>query len=220
MRPNGPNHVWAIDFVHDKLSRQPGQRAWQIFDSKVFDLLYEEYRFYDAKYEEADSLKELLKKCNGLDAIAAEASLKEFNANTDPKTAFDPTIKDGKSSTSAGLSKSNWAQSIDAPPFRAYPVTGGITFTYGGVKISSNASIMDKAGSPMPGLFACGEMVGGVFWGGYPGGSGLTSGAVFGRIAGVNAAELALNSVYEYFIGQFASAEGKKGGQSKQPLNQ
>lgn len=174
--------------------RQPSQRAWQIFDSKVFDLLYEEYQFYDAKYEEADSLKELLQKCQGLNAIEAEASLKEFNANTDPKTAFDPTIKDGKSSTSAGVSKSNWAQSIDTPPFRAYPVTGGITFTYGGVKISSNASIMDKAGSPVSGLFACGEMVGGVFWGGYPGGSGLTSGAVFGKIAGVGAAELALNS--------------------------
>ena len=167
--------------------QQPGQKAWQIFDSKVFDLLYEEYQFYDARYEEADNISELLGKCNGLDAVAAEATLQEFNSNTKEAIDFDPTIKDGKLSISAGLYKSNWAQAIDSPPYRAYPVTGGITFTYGGVKISERAAVLDQSGNAIPGLFACGEMVGGVFQGGYPGGSGLTSGAVFGKLAGIGA---------------------------------
>ena len=130
---------------------------------------------------------ELLSKCNGLDAAAAEATLQEFNSNIKEAIDFDPTIKDGKSSISAGLLKSNWAQAIDSPPYRAYPVTGGITFTYGGLKISERAAVLDQSGNAIPGLFACGEMVGGVFEGGYPGGSGLTSGAVFGKLAGTAA---------------------------------
>ena len=76
---------------------------------------------------------------------------------------------------------------MNTPPFRAYPVTGGITFTYGGVKVSNHGAVLDKNNDAIPGLFAAGEIVGGVFLGGYPGGSGLTSGAVFGRIAGKGA---------------------------------
>jgi tricarballylate dehydrogenase len=70
----------------------------------------------------------------------------------------------------------------------AHPVTGGITFTFGGVRINDRAQVMDTSWAPLPGLYACGEMVGGLFHGNYPGGSGLMSGAVFGRIAGANAA--------------------------------
>ena len=77
---------------------------------------------------------------------------------------------------------------VTTPPLRAYPVTGGITFTYGGVKVSQEAAVLNDTSSKIEGLFACGEMVGGVFLNGYPGGSGLTSGAVFGRIAGQSAA--------------------------------
>jgi tricarballylate dehydrogenase len=124
-----------------------------------------------------------------LNSAAALATLTEFNATVDDGTEFDPTIKDGKSARSSGLAKSNWAQNLTDGPYRAFPVTGGITFTYGGVKVSDQAQVMDASGEPIRGLFACGEMVGGVFLNGYPGGSGLTSGAVFGRLAGVAAAE-------------------------------
>ena len=86
------------------------------------------------------------------------------------------------------MPKSNWAQTIDAPPFKAYPVTGGITFTYGGLQVSEAGGVVHEDGHDIPGLFACGELVGGVFFNGYPGGSGLTSGAVFGRRAGAGAA--------------------------------
>lgn len=168
--------------------QQPGQRAWQMFDAKVFDLLYAEYRFEDAHFEEADDLQSLLMKCDGLDANAALQTLHTFNASIDDDVDFDPTVKDGKSGQSADLAKSNWAQRLDTGPYRAFPVTGGITFTYGGLKVSDQGQALDASGDPIPGLYACGEMVGGVFLNGYPGGSGLTSGAVFGRLAGGAAA--------------------------------
>ena len=168
--------------------KEPGKRAWQIFDSKVFDLLYSEYEFSDAHYEEADSLAELFQKCDGLDSLTAMKTLQEFNRNVAKVINFDPTVLDGLSSHSSGVNKSNWAQKIDTGPFRAYPVTGGITFTYGGLKVSQKAEVLDTQDKPIKGLFACGEIVGGVFYGGYPGGSGLTSGAVFGRLAGSSAA--------------------------------
>ena len=167
--------------------RQPGHKAWQIFDAKTADLLYGEYRFHDAAFVEAESLEALVLQCEGLDGAAALRTLHAYNAAVDEDTVFDPTIKDGKSTIGLNLPKSNWAQSLDTAPFRAYPVTGGITFTYGGLKISERAEVLDDQGAPIGGLYACGELVGGVFLGGYPGGSGLTSGAVFGRLAGQNA---------------------------------
>ena len=83
--------------------------------------------------------------------------------------------------------KTNWAQKLDTPPYRAFPVTGGITFTYGGVKVDKQGCVISESNTAIEGLYACGEMVGGVFFGGYPGGSGLTSGTVFGRKAGLGA---------------------------------
>ncbi|MCX7560283.1 FAD-dependent tricarballylate dehydrogenase TcuA [Sulfitobacter sp. F26204] len=167
---------------------QPGQFAWQIFDSKVFDLLYAEYRFHDAHFIEAATLEELTARMEGVDASAALETLRAYNASVDDSVAFDPTILDGKGTRGLALPKSHWAQKLDAGPFRAFPVTGGITFTYGGLKVNENGNVLSHKGDPIKGLFACGELVGGVFFAGYPGGSGLTSGAVFGRRAGHGAA--------------------------------
>lgn len=167
---------------------QPGNFAWQIFDSKVFDLLYGEYNFHDAHFVEANTLEQLIEMLEGVDPEAALATLRSFNDAVDDNVPFDPTSLDGKSTKGLPLRKSNWAQRFDTPPFRAYPVTGGITFTYGGVKVDDLGRVLAGDDTPIPGLYACGEMVGGVFFGGYPGGSGLTSGAVFGRRAGQGAA--------------------------------
>lgn len=163
---------------------QPGQFAWQVFDSKVFDLLYGEYSFHDAHFVEAPTLEELADLLDGVDHRRALETLQAYNDAVDEDTPFDPTSLDGKSTQGLSLAKSNWAQRIDTGPFRAFPVTGGITFSYGGVKVGADGGVLTESGQPIPGLFACGEMVGGVFFAGYPGGSGLTSGAVFGRIAG------------------------------------
>ena len=167
---------------------QPGSRAWQIFDAKVLDLLYGEYRFHDAHFVEAETLSGLIAKLEGIDRDGALATLSAYNGAVDDGVPFDPTVLDGKGTRGLDLPKSNWAQRIDTPPFRAFPVTGGITFTYGGVRVDERGAVLREDGTPIPGLHACGEMVGGVFFGGYPGGSGLTSGAVFGRRAGAGSA--------------------------------
>ncbi|MEM9043890.1 MAG: FAD-dependent tricarballylate dehydrogenase TcuA [Pseudomonadota bacterium] len=169
---------------------QPGHFAWQIFDQKVMDLLYGEYHFSDAHYVEADSLEQLANLLEGVDQNAALATLNAYNAAVDETVSFDPTKLDGKSTHGLSLAKSNWAQRIDTPPYRAYPVTGGITFTYGGLKVDDVGAVLREDGSAIAGLHACGELVGGVFFGGYPGGSGLTSGAIFGQRAGYGAAKV------------------------------
>ena len=107
---------------------------------------------------------------------------------------FDPNVKDGRGTRGLGIPKSNWANTIDEPPFEAYAVTCGITFTFGGLKIDTSARVIDAEGAPIPGLFAAGELVGGIFYFNYPGGTGLMNGAVFGRIAGASAGRRAAQS--------------------------
>jgi tricarballylate dehydrogenase len=167
---------------------QPNHLAWQIFDVKVDHLLYSEYKFHDAHFVEADTLDGLIAKLEGVeDKAKVRATIDAFNAAVNEEVAFDPTRKDGKNTPGLAPPKSNWAQKIDTPPFKAYPVTGGITFTYGGLKVDEAGGVVHQDGHAIPGLYACGELVGGVFFNGYPGGSGLTSGAVFGRRAGYGA---------------------------------
>ena len=163
---------------------QPSGVAYQIFDAKVADLL--EGRYKTGKPMVADSLAALIEQLP-LDRGAAGQTLADYNAATGAG-AFDPTARDGLGTTGLGLPKSNWAQRLDTPPFVAYPVTGGITFTFGGVRVNERAQVMSTSWAPIPGLYACGEMVGGLFHTNYPGGTGLMSGAVFGRLAGAEAA--------------------------------
>lgn len=152
------------------------------------DLLYDEYWTAQASFVEADTLSELASKLDGVDARRALNTIHEFNNAVDPSNEFDPTILDGRSTSGLLFDKTNWANTLDAPPFRAFLVTFGITFTYSGLRVDENAAVLNRDGETIPGLYACGEIIGGVFSAGYPGGSGLTSGAVFGRIAGRTAA--------------------------------
>jgi succinate dehydrogenase/fumarate reductase flavoprotein subunit len=104
--------------------------------------------------------------------------------------AFDPTQKDGLATSGLAIEKTNWATKLENPPYYAYSATGGITFTFGGLRIDENTQVIGTDWRPIGGLFACGEMVGGLFYDNYPAGTGLVSGATFGRIAGRTAAQL------------------------------
>ena len=106
---------------------------------------------------------------------------------------FNPNVLDGRGTVGLPVPKSNWANTIEDGPFEAYAVTCGVTFTFGGVKINTEAEVQNYKDQSIAGLFCCGEMAGGVFYFNYPGSSGLTNGAVFGRIAGRNAATFAKN---------------------------
>jgi tricarballylate dehydrogenase len=167
---------------------QPGQFAWQVFDRKVLHLLRDEYRIKQVTKAGADTLEGLAAKLEGVDAARALATLRAFNAAVRRDIPFDPNRKDGRGTAGLAIDKSNWANPIDEPPFEAYGVTCGITFTFGGLKIDAHARVIDQDGEPIAGLFAAGELVGGLFYFNYPGGTGLMSGAVFGRIAGAAAA--------------------------------
>lgn len=175
-----------------EVAKQPGGKAWQIFDSQVAHLLPEEYRTKGAAKVEAQSLPELAARLEGLSADGFLKTIAEFNAAIEGKAAFNPAIKDGRRTHGLQPDKSNWALPLEKPPFVAYEVVCGVTLTYGGVAISPDAEILSESGAPMPGLYAAGEMVGGLYYERYPGGAGLTSGAVFGRIAGARAAAYAL----------------------------
>jgi tricarballylate dehydrogenase len=170
-----------------EILRQPGQRAWQIFDAKVTHLLRDEYRIREVTRFRSDSLEGLAKSISEIDAGAFVRTVEEYNAAVQTDATFNPNIRDGRSTIGLDTPKSNWANTIDVPPFEAYAVTCGITFTFGGVRINERAAVLDDEGNELAGLFACGEMVGGIFYFNYPGGSGLTNGAVFGRIAGQSA---------------------------------
>ena len=173
---------------------QPQQFAWQIFDAKVTHLLRDEYRIRQVTKVRAATLQELAQKLDDVDGAALLAEVAAFNAAVRKDIAFDPTVRDGRRTEGLAVDKSNWANTIDTPPFEAYAVTCGITFTFGGLRIDTNACVQSVDGGPIAGLFAAGELVGALFYFNYPGGTGLTSGAVFGRIAGTSAARQALGS--------------------------
>lgn len=184
----GEDEVWlTYAKTGSAIREQPRALAFQIFDQKTVHLI--EPRYETGTPIEAPTIAELAAKI-GVDPAALERTVQEFNAATRPGR-FDPFAKDGLATDGLQPPKSNWAQPLDAPPFVTYPVTCGITFTYGGLRVDREACVLSNEGRPLPGLFATGEITGGFFFHNYPAGSGLMRGAVFGRLAGASAAQFA-----------------------------
>jgi len=169
-----------------EILKQPQRAAFQIFDQKVVHMLRDEYRIREVTKAQADTIEELARKLE-INSDGLVRTVREFNAAVLPG-GFDPSILDGKCTTGITPPKSNWALPLDSPPFVGFAVTCGITFTFGGLRITTEAQVLDTEDRPIPGLYAAGELVGGLFYHNYPGGSGLTAGAVFGKIAGESAA--------------------------------
>ena len=174
-----------------EILKQPQRVAFQLFDQKTKHLLRDEYFIPQMTMVEANTIEEL---AIGLDINPEELqkTIETYNESVQ-EGDFNPTALDGKHTKGIFPPKSNWAQEMDSPPYLGYAVTCGITFTFGGLKIDSNTQVQDNSDMPIPGLFAAGELTGGLFYNNYPGGSGLMSGAVFGKIAGENAAKSALH---------------------------
>jgi tricarballylate dehydrogenase len=195
---------------------QPGGIAYQIFDQQVLDLVYGLTPGYlreldvapvrsgsgraagltaslTANPVTADSIEKLAVKL-GIDAGALTQTVAEYNAAVGD-APFDPTRLDGRAARGIDPPKSNWSLALSQPPYVAYAVTCGITFTYGGLKVDAEARVLDRSARPIPGLFATGEVAGGFFFHNYPAGAGLMRGAVFGRIAGTLAAQSAVSPV-------------------------
>ena len=174
-----------------EILNQPQRAAFQIFDQKTSHLLRDEYFINQVTKFEANTIAELAQGLD-IDPDGLEKTIDKYNSSVQDGE-FNPTILDNKHTNGIVPPKSNWAQKIDQPPYTGYAVTCGITFTFGGLKINSNSQVIDNADLPIVGLYASGEIVGGIFYNNYPGGSGLMNGAVFGKISGENAANFALS---------------------------
>ena len=171
---------------------QPGGFAFQVFDAE------QRRRGLIRGYENAtvyksSTLGALAKDLEIRDVSAFLETVRQFNDSIH-EGEFHPFRLDGKSASGITPPKSNWALPISSPPFEAYPTICGMTFTYGGLKVTPSAEVLHKSDRVIPGLYAAGEMVGGLWHDNYPSGSGMMAGAVFGRIAGTKAAQQVLSS--------------------------
>ncbi len=177
-----------------EILRQRGAVAFQVFDRKTLHLLEARYRTGTPVVGETlAQLADRMASRWGSLGFRKERfleTLEEYNGAVQ-EGSFNPQILDGKRTVGLRPDKTNWALRLDEPPFQVYAVTGGITFTFGGIRISPDAAVLDHWERPIPGLFATGEITGGFFSQNYPGGAGLMRGAVFGRLAGRHAAGFA-----------------------------
>jgi tricarballylate dehydrogenase len=164
---------------------QPGGRAFCLFDAKAAEqgLVYGQREDFEPL--QAGTLRRLAELV-GINAENLERTIEEFNAAVSDRP-FDPQKLDGKGTSGIKPPKSNWALPLDTPPFFAIPVSGGITFAFGGLKVDEGCRVFDSEDRAMPGLYAAGEIMGGFFYQKYPGGASLVRCLVFGRIAGRNA---------------------------------
>jgi len=170
-----------------QVMNQPGGVAWQIFDQHTHDLLPDEYRVRQATRIQAQTLQGLVEQMEGMNGPALMHTLEAYNTAVQREVPFNPAIRDGREAQGLDIPKSNWANPLDRPPFVAYAVTCGITFTFGGLKVNTRAQVLDDDDKPISGLYAAGELVGNLYYIKYAGGAGLTSGSVLGRIAGAEA---------------------------------
>ena len=172
--------------VGNAILAQERGTAFQVFDSRAAPLLEE--RYGGSTPVRAGSIGELAEGM-GVAPAALAATVDGFNgAASDAE--YSPRTLDGISAAPLGPPKSNWAIRIDRPPFCAYRVTGGITYTYGGLRIDADARVLDMEDRPIRGLYAAGEIVGGIFYDNSLRAAGLMHGSVFGRLGGAHAARL------------------------------
>ena len=168
------------------VAQQPDQIAYSIIDAKASD------RFMPSVYPpiRGNTIVELASAL-GLAPHALRATVDRFNHAVLPGS-FDSSRLDDCRTSGLAPDKTHWAQKLDTPPFLAYPLRPGITFTYLGVKVNRNAQVLLKGGEPMQNVLAAGEiMAGNILGQGYLGGIGMVIGTVFGRIAGEEAARAA-----------------------------
>lgn len=166
---------------------QPGSAAYQIYDQTGI-ALFRHGRDYEATMMEAPTIAELARKI-GVEAAVLVNTVESFNAACRSDIAIDPRKLDGKCTVGIMPPKSNWAEPLVRGPFRAYPITAGITFTFGGLQVEANAQVINTSHRPIHGLYASGDVVG-LFFHNYPSCTGQTRNAVFSVLAGRNAAGL------------------------------
>lgn len=170
------------------IAQQPDQIAYSIVDAKSINLFMPSI-FAPVSAPSIGELADAL----GLSRASLDATVSDFNGAVRPGH-FDHTKLDDCSTDRLRIPKTHWARTIDQPPYFAYPLRPGITFTYLGVKVNAEGRMVMSNGKPAGNMFAAGEiMAGNILGRGYLAGIGMTIGSVFGRIAGEGAAAHARN---------------------------
>jgi tricarballylate dehydrogenase len=180
-------HAYTYAKTGRAVLQQPGGVAYQIYDQTGIDL-FRHGRDYPATMVEAPTLAELAQKI-GIEPEPFLRTVEEFNKACRKDVAFMAGELDGKSTVGITPKKSNWAVPIEKGPFRAYPVTGGVTFSFGGIQVDTQARVINTCYEPIEGLFASGDVIG-LFFHNYPSCTGQTRNVVFSYLAGRNAAAL------------------------------
>ena len=173
---------------------QPGRIAFQVFDAKGYKTVTSGVGFpdmIDAPYIKADTVEDLAEKL-GIPVETLVQTFSDYNRAANRPGGNNHWYKmtgepEDMHTEGLSLAKSSCAFRLDTPPFYAYAVNCGITFTYGGLKTNKRAQVVDNNDRPIKGLYASGEIVGGIFYHNYAGATGQLSGAVFATIAGKNA---------------------------------
>jgi tricarballylate dehydrogenase len=180
-----------ISYTYAKTGRavlqEPGAVAYQIYDQSGIDF-FRHGRDYPATMAEAETIAELAVKI-GIEPAVLVDEVESFNAACRKDIDFDAAKPDGKCTEGLRIKKSNWAVPIERGPFRAYPITGGVTFSFGGLKVDDQLRVISTGSEPIRGLYASGDVVG-LFFHNYPSCTGQTRNAVFSYLAGGNAARL------------------------------
>ena len=162
----------------------PGSIAYAILDRRLYDIPdYQRAIRSEVPPLEAATLDALAQQA-GIDAQTLAATVAAYNAAcTGDPSRFDATGLDGLAAAPTLVPpKSNWACAISAPPFLAFPLVGAIAYTFGGVATDPDARVL-RGGTPIPGLFAAGEVTG-HFYASAPNSVAVLRALVFGRIAG------------------------------------
>jgi tricarballylate dehydrogenase len=180
-----------VDATYEAVTRevlkQPGGLSYVVLDAKIDDVPnYQVAIRTDHPPVTAGSLEELATAL-GLPREAFCETVASYNAACDPAGTFDPSRPDGLGVRGLAVPKSNWSRPLDRAPFTAYPLACANVFTFGGLKTTPRAEVLDTAGGVLPGLYAAGETAG-IYFGTYTGSTSVLRGAVFGRIAGTQAA--------------------------------
>lgn len=181
----GEDYLFAsFELVALETWRHHNSRAYFVTDAPIIEHFRGSwaYETTDLPPEQSDTIGGLAEKL-GLDPEKLEATVGEFNAACDRYTPLDTARMDGKAARGIDPPKSNWANPIEAGPFYGFPMRPNLTFTYGGVRVDTEARVLTANGVPIPGLYAAGEMTG-LFYHEYPPATSVLRSLTFGRIAG------------------------------------
>ena len=176
----------TYESVTRQIYAQPDGIAWAILDQRLKDVPgYQGQARTEHPPIVADTLDELARKLGIPDDVFMK-TIAEYNAACRPGR-YSPLEIDGLATQGIAPRKSNWSLPIDKGPFMAYPIISSIVFTFGGLRVNTNAQVVNMDGDPIPGLYAAGETMG-TYYANYTGATSVLKGAVFGRIAGKDAA--------------------------------